>query len=82
MPMSNAGKLTRSITRYLLGLSDEIVQQSRTQILATKLQDLRDTAQIIASIMQDNNLCVVGSESKIKEASSLFNKIFAATSQE
>lgn len=82
MPISNSAKLSRSITRELLGLTDALVQESRTQILTTTLQDLRASAKVIDSIIQDNYLCVVGSESKIKESSDLFNKIFAATTQD
>lgn len=78
-PLYASSKLSRSIAKHILQVSDTEVQTNRDQILQTSLEDIQAKGALIEAVINSNNICVVGSESKIKEAKELFNVIFAAT---
>ena len=48
-------------------------QERRDQLLNTTAGDIRDLAPVVKAVMNDNNLCVMGSERKIKEEGRFFD---------
>ena len=78
-PLYSSAKLSKSVARHILSISDAEVQANRDQILQTSLSDINKAGELVGAVIDSNNICVVGSESKIKEAKELFNVIFAAT---
>ncbi len=73
-PLSASAKGACSRNAYLRGLTDEMMQEERNQILDATPQDIRDMAQYIRAFIDENFLCVVGSEQKIKASAELFLK--------
>ena len=72
MPMTPAMKGTYSLTGYLTHYPYEEVQRDREELLATDADTIRGLAKYIEAFMEDDCLCVVGSEEKIKAESALF----------
>ena len=74
MPMTPAAKGTFSLGAYLTDLSYEEMQEERDELLATNVEDIRGLAGYIRAFMDDDCLCVIGNEDKIKENADLFGK--------
>jgi Zn-dependent M16 (insulinase) family peptidase len=60
---------------YISGVSQEDIQKERNQVLNTKSCDIVKYADMIEKVMKENNYCVVGSESKIKENKDIFKNV-------
>jgi hypothetical protein len=63
---------------YITGFMPEDRQQLRTEVLSTKVEDIRAYADMLEAIMTKNHYCVYGSHSKIQEAAELFHKVTTA----
>lgn len=61
--------------RYLTGNTPEDVQQERDEVLSTKVSDINALAEMLNLIMQENKICVVGSETAIRAEEEIFDKI-------
>lgn len=64
-----------SKTAYFSGVSEEMLQKERNQILDATVEDMRALAPIVEGILEDQAICVVGSESAIKKENELFREI-------
>ena len=64
-----------SLSSYLSGLTEERLQKERDQVLDATCEDIRGMSAYLDAIMADACLCVVGSDSKIRENSDLFGTI-------
>ena len=73
MPMTPAAKGNYSLGGYMTHYSYEQVQKDRDELLATRVDTIRGLAAYIRAFMEDECLCVVGNEEKIKEQKGLFN---------
>ena len=74
-PLTPRLKGSRSLQIWLDKDSDENRNKRRAKLLATTDADIRALARFTDAVMEDNALCVVGNEGKIKEAASVFNVI-------
>ena len=63
-----------SKTAYFCGVSEEMIQKERDQILNAQAEDIHALAPIIAAILSDDALCVVGSETAIKKEQEIFGE--------
>ncbi len=68
VPMTPATKGMYSMTGYLTGLSFERVQKERDELLAVTAQTIRSLAGHVRAFMEEDCLCVVGNEEKLKES--------------
>lgn len=73
VPMNPAAKGTFSLGAYLTGLSYEEMQKERDELLNTGVEDIRGLAAYIRAFMEDDCLCVIGNDEKIKECKEMFN---------
>ena len=64
-----------SLSSYLTGLTDEMLQKERDQVLDATPADIRALADYLDAIMDFNCLCVVGSDNKLRENADLFDEI-------
>ena len=67
------GAVSRSA--YFCGVTEEMVQKERDQILNASVEDIRALAEIIEAILAADQICVVGSESKVSEASDVLMEV-------
>ena len=75
MPLTPAAKGTYSMAGYLTGYGYEQVQQERDELLSADAAAIRELAAHIRAFMEDDCLCVVGNEDKIKEQKERFGAI-------
>ena len=71
-PMTPAMKGSHSLTGYMTHYSYEMAQKDRDELLATDAKTIRGLAKYIRAFMEEDCLCVVGNEEKIKASSVLF----------
>ncbi|MCM1044641.1 MAG: insulinase family protein [Candidatus Gastranaerophilales bacterium] len=75
MPMNPAAKGVFSLGAYMSGLTEEMLQKERDDILAAQPEDIRELAEYIRAFMEADQLCVVGNAGQIKKEQMLFKKI-------
>ena len=66
-PMNPAAKGLRSLSAYMTGVTREMVQKERDEVLAATAEDIRELAAYIDAFMEEDFLCVVGNANKLKE---------------
>lgn len=60
---------------YFCGVTDEMIQKERDQILLAQEKDIQALAPLIEAILEDENICVVGSENAIKKERDVLQEI-------
>lgn len=75
MPLTPSAKGNYSLAGYLTHYDFARVQKERDELLSTDADTIRGLAGYIRAFMEDECLCVVGNEDKIKEQKKLFAKI-------
>ncbi len=76
-PLSPRALGARSLNLYLAGTAFEEVQKLRDERINATPEDIRAYAPLFKAVMEQDCLCVVGSEAKIAEAKELFDKVEA-----
>ena len=74
-PLSPAVKGSRNLTAYLSGITDEMVQKKREQILDVTQEDIRALAGLLESVLNTGALCAIGNDQQIVNEQELFNEI-------
>lgn len=74
-PLTPMMRGARSLGAYVSGVSYEDIQRDRNQILTADKEAIRALAPIIAAIVAEDNLCVIGNEQKVKENKDMFDEI-------
>lgn len=75
VPMTPAAKGLYSLTGYMTRLPFASVQRERDELLSATAEIIRGLAGHIRAFMEDDCLCVVGSEEKLKESEGMFRKL-------
>ncbi len=75
IPLSAAARGRRSKMAYLKGLTFDMIQKERDEVLHVTPEDIQGTAAYIRAFMDENHLCVVGNEQKIRSQADKFMKI-------
>lgn len=74
-PMNPEAKGSRSLAAYVGEISFESIQKERDQVLNATIADIRALADMIDSVLGEENICVIGNENMIREASDMFQKV-------
>lgn len=74
-PMNPEAKGSRSMSAYLQKLPFEQIQRERDEILHATPEDIRNLADLIAAVLEDDSLCVIGNENAIRAESGLFDSV-------
>lgn len=74
-PMNPEAKGSRSMSAYLQHIAYEDIQKERDDILNATPEDIRELADVIAAILEDDCFCVVGNENALRAESGLFMSI-------
>lgn len=72
--MNPFAKGERSMTAYLQGLTFEELQKERNQVIGATDTDIRNLKDLVASVLNEQNICVVGNEEKLKQEKTLFKE--------
>lgn len=74
-PLNPSAEGSRSLSAYLSHLKYEEVQKERNEVLHTSVDDIRNLSEYVKALMEDDCICVVGNEEKVKESKALFLNI-------
>ncbi len=74
-PMNAAAKGLRSLEAYMTGVTDEMLQRERDQVLGADQESIRQLGEYIDAFMAEDSLCVVGNAQKLKEEETLFGQM-------
>jgi Zn-dependent M16 (insulinase) family peptidase len=72
IPMNPSALGLFSLSAYMTGVTQEMLQKERDELLVTTQEDIRSLADYIDAFVSENHLCVVGNTEKIKEEAGLF----------
>ena len=75
MPLTAAGKGRRSREAYFRGITLDMIQKERNEVMDATPEDIRSLGAYLRAFMEDDCLCVVGNEQKIKAEADRFMKI-------
>ena len=66
VPMNPAAKGLYSLSAYMTGLTQEMLQRERDELLAAEPETIRSLAKQVKAFLEEELLCVVGSAGKNK----------------
>ncbi len=75
VPMNPAAVGLFSLSAYMTGLTQEVLQKERDELLSATVTDIQALSKYIEAFMSDEFLCVVGNAEKLKEEADLFMKV-------
>lgn len=74
-PMNPAAKGDRSMSLYMNHVTEEMIKGERMEILSAQQEDIRKLADVVAAVLEAEQLCVIGGEEKIEEQKKLFKEV-------
>ncbi len=74
-PLTPSVKGSRALSAYLSGVTDEMLQEERDQVLGATKEDIRALAGQIRALLDTGSFCVVGNEDKIEANRKLFGEV-------
>ena len=74
-PLNPNAKGARSMTALLQGITQEDLQRERDEVIGATEKDIRALKDMIASVLKEHNLCVIGNEEKLNEQKELFTEL-------
>ncbi len=74
-PLTSDRKGSISMVDSLTGMTHELRQKKREELMSTTLSDIREFAPLFQKIKESGLICVLGNEGKIKESESSFDHL-------
>lgn len=71
-PLTPSAKGSRSMNAYLSGVTDEDVQRERDEVLRATPEDIRALEPLVASVLAEESLCVIGNEDTLTKEAEMF----------
>ena len=75
VPLTPRDQGDRSYAAYMTGMTQEIKQKERDEVLAADQEKVRETAAMVDAILSDGKICALGSEEKVGQSQELFGHI-------
>ncbi len=75
IPLNPSARGARSFGAYMCGVNEDFLQMERDQILNTTPMGIRSLADMTKAIYNAENICVIGSESKMEEEKEMFEQV-------
>lgn len=74
-PLTPYTRGLRSFSAYMQGLTHEMLQKERDELLATTLEDINNMSKYIEAFINDDYICVLGNEDEIEKNKDMFKNI-------
>ena len=74
-PLTPSIKGSRGLSAYLSGVTAEMMQQERDQVLDAAREDIRGLSGLVQAVLAEGSFCVVGNEEKIEANRELFGEV-------
>ena len=78
-PLTPSVKGSRGLSAYLSGVTEEMMQTERDQILGVAKEDIRALAAQVRAVLATGSFCVVGNEEKIEANRGMFGEVSSLT---
>lgn len=78
-PLTPSVKGSRGLSAYLSGVTEEMMQTERDQILSAAKEDIRALAAQVRAVLATGSFCVVGNEEKIEANRGMFGEVSSLT---
>ena len=78
-PLTPSVKGSRGLSAYLSGVTEEMMQTERDQILGATKEDIRALAAQVRAVLATGSFCVVGNEEKIEANRGMFGEVSSLT---
>lgn len=75
VPKNPAAKGAYSLSAWISGVTEEMLQKERDEILTATVEDIRKLSGICQAILDEDCICVVGNDRKIEEEKELFAEV-------
>lgn len=75
VPMEPSAKGEFSFSAYLSGLTEEMLQKERDEVLSCSQETIRSLEPIVAAIANQGIICAIGNEDKMKECEKHFGEV-------
>ncbi len=75
VPLNPSALGARSMSAYMSGITYEMLQRERDQVLDITQEDIRALAPLTKAVLEQKHFCVVGSEDKLEAEKELFDKL-------
>lgn len=75
VPLTPADKGVRGLSAYLSGVTNEMLQTERDEILRAGQEDIRALAGIVNAILDTGSLCAIGNEEKLQAGAGMFGEL-------
>ena len=77
IPLTPALRGPRAMSEYFGEATPEDAERLREQVIATRQSDIKALAEVVASVMKDSHISVMGNEQIIKKAGDIFTDIIS-----
>lgn len=74
-PLTPSLKGARGLSAWYSGVTDEMLQKERDEILNVTVEDIRALSDIVRAILSTGAVCTIGNEEKIRQDKELFSTI-------
>lgn len=74
-PLTPSMKGARGLSAWYSGVTDEMLQKERDEILTVTVEDIRKLAGIVRAILSTGAVCAVGNAEKLKADAGLFKEL-------
>ena len=74
-PLTPSIKGARGLSAWISGVTREMLQKEREEILAADPEDIRRLAPLIQELLASNALCVIGNEEQVKAQAGMFGRV-------
>ena len=74
-PLSPSALGSRSYKCFRTGLTEEILQKERDELLNCSVENIRSLSSYIEDAIKDENICVVGTQSKVEANKDVFKNV-------
>ena len=74
-PLTPSAKGSMSLNAWFSNITEEDLQKERREILEAQPEDIRSLAGIVDAMMEQNRICVIGSEEKLEQEKKVFGEV-------
>lgn len=74
-PLTPSMKGEVATANYICNITQADIQKERDEVLNTKVDDIRAFAEFLKNTLDQNYICVLGNDTKIKENKDIFNNL-------
>ena len=75
LPQTPSTEGKTNYVNYIMGIEEKDRQKVRDEMLSCTKEDIRALADYVKAAFEEEHICVIGSENKIKENADLFNTV-------